>query len=849
MAFTQAKCRSLQIVTGTETAFFSPPKNKVSGLKKKVWVKDSEVKADWSGENAVKEWTGMEMLKTKEAEVRKKVGAPSRPAYSAEMLKQQALEQLEESAPTHVALFDYDAREEDDLEVREGDKITLKLDNSDGWFTGYSHRTKEIGIFPADYVKALPPPPPKLRSDSTDGEPTSVKSEKAAADARAKAQKNSIAERAKAEKAAIAKRAKAEKAAIVARAKEEKAAAEATAKKENAKAREEKALAKEEKKTARAARTSKSSESEDEGTPKRSSPSPQVGASASARPPPPSRATPSQTRKGLPPTRPTPTQTRKGMPPTRVVAAETDKSPRSGSMGAQNEMAAALAKVLNGGPRSPLGGPRSPLGGLRSPPSGLRSPPLSAGPAKPPPPSAADSAPPPRANSAPPPRSGSLGSGRRPPPSRAAPPMRTAPAVADDDAKPAPVQAPPKKADPPAPAKAVPAPVEKIAPSVSPAVLKTTAPPPKLSDPLVRSTAGARLPSPSSTSPVNEVQKVQLRKTNSNAGPKPPPSAASPPSECGYAMLARRASLSNISPTEIAEAAKSVAAMKAKPATEPAGPERTLVDNPAVPESGSVIQSVASRMNKFSMPNESVSSFTSAGGQPKNPRSLSTSSDTDRADSVNDTGASVASRYLRSLSTSSDTDSVNDTGASVASQSTAFGVSLRKSASDGNFVVPSSSGSNNSRKILTKSASVEPATNAINEVKQFKLKKTNSTGLVGSSSPATKVAIQSSKSTSSSSSSSSVRKSASAGNLMSKLPKEITIKIHYRDTRRMRVSPDVLVAQLEKKIKAKFSIMDSVNLWYKKKDGKMACINSLRLDTELRKNGIKLWCLDKNVKP
>lgn len=395
--------------------------------------------------------------------------------------------------------------------------------------------------------------------------------------------------------------------------------------------------------------------------------------------------------------------------------------------------------------------------------------------------------------------------------------MRTAPALADDDAKPAPVQAPPTKADPPAPAKAVPAPVEKVAPSVSPAVLKTTAPPPNVSDPLARSTSGARLPSPSSTSPVNEVQKVQLRKTNSNAGPKPPPSAASPPSECGYAMLARRASFSNISPAEVAEAAKSVAATKAKLAPEPTGPEKTPVDNPAVPESASVIQSVASRMNKFSMPNESVSNFTSAAGPQKN---------------------------LRSLSTSSDTDSVNDTGASVASRSTVFGVSLRKSTSDGNFV-PSSSGSNNSRKILTKSASVEPTTNAINEVKQVKLRKTNSSGLVGTS-PATKVATQSSKSASSSS---SVRKSSSAGNLMSKLPKEITVKIHYRDTRRMRVSPDVLVAQLEKKIKAKFSIVDSVNLWYKNKDGKLACINSLRLDTGLRKSGIKLWCLDKNVKP
>jgi len=34
-----------------------------------------------------------------------------------------------------------------------------------------------------------------------------------------------------------------------------------------------------------------------------------------------------------------------------------------------------------------------------------------------------------------------------------------------------------------------------------------------------------------------------------------------------------------------------------------------------------------------------------------------------------------------------------------------------------------------------------------------------------------------------------------------------------------------------------------------KKDGKMTCINSLRLDTELRTDNITLWCLDENVRP
>ena len=62
-------------------------------------------------------------------------------------------------APTHVVLRDDDAREEDALGLRAGDRITLELGSAvDSRRTGYSHRTQKAVIVPAARLEALAPP-------------------------------------------------------------------------------------------------------------------------------------------------------------------------------------------------------------------------------------------------------------------------------------------------------------------------------------------------------------------------------------------------------------------------------------------------------------------------------------------------------------------------------------------------------------------------------------------------------------------------------------------------------------------------------------------------------------------
>ena len=80
-------------------------------------------------------------------------------------------------------------------------------------------------------------------------------------------------------------------------------------------------------------------------------------------------------------------------------------------------------------------------------------------------------------------------------------------------------------------------------------------------------------------------------------------------------------------------------------------------------------------------------------------------------------------------------------------------------------------------------------------------------------------------------------------------PKEITIKVHHHDARRIKVPADTLVVKLTQRVKSKFSIAENTDLWYKKSDGKMACLTSVRLAPELQKNGLKLWCLTKGMQP
>ncbi|XP_040190254.1 sorbin and SH3 domain-containing protein 2 isoform X18 [Rana temporaria] len=53
------------------------------------------------------------------------------------------------------SLYNYTPRNEDELELREGDVIDVMEKCDDGWFVGTSRRTKFFGTFPGNYVKRL----------------------------------------------------------------------------------------------------------------------------------------------------------------------------------------------------------------------------------------------------------------------------------------------------------------------------------------------------------------------------------------------------------------------------------------------------------------------------------------------------------------------------------------------------------------------------------------------------------------------------------------------------------------------------------------------------------------------
>ncbi|XP_067106822.1 sorbin and SH3 domain-containing protein 2-like [Osmerus mordax] len=53
------------------------------------------------------------------------------------------------------ALYNYTPRNEDELELREGDVVDVMEKCDDGWFVGTSRRSKLFGTFPGNYVKQL----------------------------------------------------------------------------------------------------------------------------------------------------------------------------------------------------------------------------------------------------------------------------------------------------------------------------------------------------------------------------------------------------------------------------------------------------------------------------------------------------------------------------------------------------------------------------------------------------------------------------------------------------------------------------------------------------------------------
>lgn len=55
----------------------------------------------------------------------------------------------------YQALYNYMPRNEDELELKEGDVVDVMEKCDDGWFVGTSRRSKMFGTFPGNYVKQL----------------------------------------------------------------------------------------------------------------------------------------------------------------------------------------------------------------------------------------------------------------------------------------------------------------------------------------------------------------------------------------------------------------------------------------------------------------------------------------------------------------------------------------------------------------------------------------------------------------------------------------------------------------------------------------------------------------------
>ncbi|XP_075277979.1 sorbin and SH3 domain-containing protein 2 isoform X3 [Opisthocomus hoazin] len=66
-----------------------------------------------------------------------------------------AHENIHSGGEPFQALYNYTPRNEDELELREGDVIDVMEKCDDGWFVGTSRRTKFFGTFPGNYVKSL----------------------------------------------------------------------------------------------------------------------------------------------------------------------------------------------------------------------------------------------------------------------------------------------------------------------------------------------------------------------------------------------------------------------------------------------------------------------------------------------------------------------------------------------------------------------------------------------------------------------------------------------------------------------------------------------------------------------
>ncbi|XP_066429540.1 sorbin and SH3 domain-containing protein 2 isoform X11 [Eleutherodactylus coqui] len=84
--------------------------------------------------------------------------ACSSPVKSPKTIQRRAVfthENIQAMGEPYQSLYNYTPRNEDELELREGDVIDVMEKCDDGWFVGTSRRTKFFGTFPGNYVKRL----------------------------------------------------------------------------------------------------------------------------------------------------------------------------------------------------------------------------------------------------------------------------------------------------------------------------------------------------------------------------------------------------------------------------------------------------------------------------------------------------------------------------------------------------------------------------------------------------------------------------------------------------------------------------------------------------------------------
>uniref|UniRef100_A0A3Q3IFE6 Osteoclast-stimulating factor 1 n=1 Tax=Monopterus albus TaxID=43700 RepID=A0A3Q3IFE6_MONAL len=80
---------------------------------------------------------------------------PSKRTPNTTPVKRLVQDALHGGGEPYQALYNYMPRNEDELELREGDIVDVMEKCDDGWFVGTSRRSKLFGTFPGNYVKQL----------------------------------------------------------------------------------------------------------------------------------------------------------------------------------------------------------------------------------------------------------------------------------------------------------------------------------------------------------------------------------------------------------------------------------------------------------------------------------------------------------------------------------------------------------------------------------------------------------------------------------------------------------------------------------------------------------------------